>query len=61
MAFNFIDFYRYLNRKLDEPLKDYRFDDDLPENYRNIWAKKVLPNHFVGFLEKNVDNFFSLV
>lgn len=40
------DFYRYLNHKLDKPLNEYRFDDDLPENYRHIWAKKVPPNHF---------------
>ncbi|XP_047137907.1 tetratricopeptide repeat protein 13 isoform X1 [Hydra vulgaris] len=40
------DFYRYLNRKLDEPLKNYRFDEDLPENYRNLWAKKVFSNYF---------------
>ncbi|XP_066916060.1 tetratricopeptide repeat protein 13-like [Clytia hemisphaerica] len=40
------DFYRYLNHRLDTPLVTYRFDEDLPENYRFIWARKVLPNHF---------------
>lgn len=40
------DFYRYLNRRLDKPLKEYRYDDDLSEDYRYVWATKVLPHHF---------------
>jgi len=40
------DFYRYLNRRLDKPLKEYRYDEELPEDYRYVWANKVLPNHF---------------
>ena len=46
--FCLIDFYRYLNHRLDTPLVSYRFDEDLPENYRFIWARKILPNHFVS-------------
>jgi len=40
------DFYRYITRRLDRRLYEYRYDEELPENYRYVWAKKVLPNHF---------------
>ena len=36
-----IEFSRYLHSRLDAPLHEYRFEDDLADDMREMWVKNL--------------------
>ena len=51
------EFSRYLHSNLDKPLQDYRFEEDLDDDLREMWAKNLPWNGKVCTVLCNDRNF----